>query len=97
MIDGGSNWVAQNRFLKFKEPHPLKKNRRNDRGLPGLSIDINHDPPPQSRQSARLFLQSSKLGPPSPADELVPSPLWFRGGGGGGKKSVAGGGVGWSQ
>jgi len=32
---------------------------------------------PQSRQSARLFLQSSELGPltPSPAGECVPLPL----------------------
>jgi hypothetical protein len=29
---------------------------------------------PQSRQSARLFLQSSKLGPPAPSGEGVPPP-----------------------
>jgi hypothetical protein len=35
-----------------------------------------------SRQSARLSLQSSEVGPPvpSPASECCP-PLWFRGGG----------------
>ncbi len=47
---------------------------------------------PQSRQSARLFLQSFELGPPpapSPVGECVP-PLWFRGGGGGGTRSLAG-------
>jgi hypothetical protein len=32
----------------------------------------------QSRQSARLFLQSSELGPPLPQANLFP-PLWFRG------------------
>ncbi len=38
---------------------------------------------PQSRQSARLFLQSSELGPltPSPAGECVPLPPPFGPGG----------------
>jgi hypothetical protein len=45
----------------------------------------------QSRLSARLFLQSSELGPrtPSPADDCVPPP-WS---GGGGTHSFAGEGV----
>ncbi len=47
-----------------------------------------------SRQSDRLLLQSSELGPPIPlpAGERCPSP-WFRGGGGG-ALSLAGEGVG---
>jgi hypothetical protein len=52
----------------------------------------------QSRQIARLFLQSSKLGPgptPLPAKECHPPlPLWFRGVG---THSLAGEGVGGSQ
>ncbi len=39
-------------------------------------------PPPQSRQSTRLFLQSSESGPPPhPLRRVCPLPLWFRGGG----------------
>jgi hypothetical protein len=39
----------------------------------------------QSRQSTRLFLQSSELGPPQPSltCRRVCPPLWFRGGPGG--------------
>jgi hypothetical protein len=36
---------------------------------------------PQSRQTARLFLRSSALGPPNPLTRrrMCPLPLWFRG------------------
>ncbi len=50
-----------------------------------LHPDNDSDPPAQSRQSARLFLQSSKLGKPPPSHpqaSVFPS-LAFGGGGGG--------------
>jgi hypothetical protein len=52
-------------------------------------------PEPQSRQSAKLFVQSSELEPPtpSPAGEGAPSLVP----GGGGVRSLAGEGVGESQ
>jgi hypothetical protein len=58
-------------------------------------VDSQYGPESQSRQSTRLFLQSSELGPPpaptpSPASESVPT-LWFRGEG---THSLAGEGVG---
>jgi hypothetical protein len=52
---------------------------------------------PQSRQSARLFLQSSELGPPpqpSHPQASVSPPVWFRGGG---THSLGGEGVGGSH
>jgi hypothetical protein len=49
--------------------------------------------PPQSRQSARLSLQSSELAPhPSSPSECCPPP--FGSGGGGGAYSLAGEGAG---
>jgi hypothetical protein len=33
---------------------------------------------PQSRQNARFFLPSSKLGLPNPSPEVCPPLLWFR-------------------
>ncbi len=53
---------------------------------------------PQSRQSAKLFLQSSELGLPTPlaAVECAPHPL-VRGGGGRRAHSLAGEGLGESQ
>ncbi len=40
-------------------------------------------PPPQSRQSTRLFLQVVRIGtlPPPHPQASVPHPLWFRRGG----------------
>jgi hypothetical protein len=35
----------------------------------------NQQERPQSRQSAKLFLQSSKLGPPQPQASVLPHPL----------------------
>jgi hypothetical protein len=49
----------------------------------GLKISFQCVSEAQSRQSARLFLQSSELGFPSPSPAgkcAPPPPLWFRGG-----------------
>jgi hypothetical protein len=69
--------------------------QRNDM-LSSLESTVFGEHAAQSRQSARLFLQSSELAPPLPRPlaSVTPPPLWFRGGG---KHSLAEEGVGGSQ